>query len=218
MFTPSSHFAWSTTMKRAANSSSSLRRDSKKVNRSGAGKYSTKNANDVIWNGKLSSLGHTSSESEHNCAFSLILGVPRLPLEPVVSPGKEVRPSLKQSVVTCGSSKSHLGCASINWLSRSMTVAKIRKYESQDNKIPKTQEDQLEYLMDKFSLTNLKAAYFVTSGKIGVDISSVMLPNKARKDNVISYFIARIYDHQSMMYDDTRSAYRWDFWQLDKVL
>jgi hypothetical protein len=89
-----------------------------------------------------------------------------------------------------------------------MTVAKIRKYESQDNKIPKTQEDQLEYLMDKFSLTNLKAAYFVTSGKIGVDISSVMLPNKARKDNVISYFIARIYDHQSMMYDDTRSAYR----------
>jgi hypothetical protein len=45
-----------------------------------------------------------------------------------------------------------------------MTVAKICKYESQDDKIPKTQEDQLEYLMDKFSLTNLKAGYFVTSG------------------------------------------------------
>ncbi len=73
-----------------------------------------------------------------------------------------------------------------------MTVAKIRKYKSQDNKIPKTQEDQLEYLMDKFSLTNLKAAHFVTSGKIGVDISSVMLPNKVRKDTVISYFIAMI--------------------------
>ncbi len=126
----------------------------------------------------------------------------------VVSPGKEVRPSSKQSVVTCGSSKRCLGCASINWLSRSMMVAKIRKYEYQDDKIPKTQEDQLEYLMDKFSLTNLKAAYFVTSGKIGVDISSVMLPNKAQKDTVISYFIAMIYDHRSMMYDDTRSAYR----------
>jgi hypothetical protein len=89
-----------------------------------------------------------------------------------------------------------------------MTVAEICKYKSQDDKIPKTQEDQLKYLMDKFSLTDLKAVYFVTSGKIGVDISSVMLPNKARKDTVLSYFIAMIYDHRSMMYDDTRSAYR----------
>jgi hypothetical protein len=182
-------------MKRAANSSSSLHRNPKKVNHSSAGKYRAKNANDVIQNGKLSSLGRASSESECNRAFSLIPGVPRLPLTPVVSPGKEVRPSSKQIAVTRGSSKSCLGCVSINWLSRSMTVAKIRKYESQDDKIPKTQEDQLEYLMDKFSPTNLKAAYFVTSGKIGVDISSVMLPNKARKDTVIFYFIAMIYDH-----------------------
>jgi hypothetical protein len=112
-------------------------------------------------------------------AFSLIPGVPRLPLPPVVSPGKEVRSSSKQSVGMRGSSKSRLGCASINWLSPSMMVAKICKYESQDGKISKTQEDQHEYLMDKFSLTNLKVAYFFTSGKIGVDISSVMLPNKA---------------------------------------
>ncbi len=186
----------------------SLCRDSKKVTRSGTGKYHAKNANDVIQNDKLSSLGRASSESECNRAFSLIPGVPRLPLPPVVSPGKEVRPSLKQSVVTRGSSKSHLGFAPINWLSRSMTVAEICKYKSQDDKIPKTQEDQLKYLMDKFYLTNLKAAYFITSSKIGVDISSVMLPNKARKDTVISYFIAMIYDHRSMMYDDTRSAYR----------
>jgi hypothetical protein len=179
-------------MKRAANSLLSLCRDSKKVNRSGAGKYRAKNANDVIRNGKLLQLGRTSSESEHDQAFSLISGVPRLPLLPVVSPGKEICSSSKQSAVTHGSSKSRLGCASINRLSCSMTVAKIRKYKSQDNKIPKTQEDQLEYLMDKFSLTNLKAAHFVTSGKIGVDISSVMLPNKVRKDTVISYFIAMI--------------------------
>ncbi len=164
MFTPSSHFAWSTTMKWAANSLSSIRRDSKKVNHSGAEKYCAKKANDVIQNGKLLSLGCASSESERDRAFSSIPGVPRLPLPPVVSPGKEVCPSSKQSVVTRGSSKSCLGCASINWLSRSMTVAKICKYESQDDKIPKTQEDQLEYLMDKFSLTNLKAGYFVTSG------------------------------------------------------
>jgi hypothetical protein len=114
-------------MKRAANSSLSLCHDSKKVNHSGTGKYRAKNANDVIQNGKLSSLGHVSSESERDRAFSLILGVPRLLLPPVVSPGKEVRPSSKQSVVTRGSSKSPLGCVSINWLSHSMMVAKICK-------------------------------------------------------------------------------------------
>ncbi len=100
--------------------------------------FALKNANKAIQNGKLLSLGRASSESERNRAFSLILRVPILPLLPVVSPGKEVRPSSKQSVVTRGSSKSRLGCASINWLSRSMTVAKICKYESQDDKIPKT--------------------------------------------------------------------------------
>ena len=67
-----------------------------------------------------------------------------------------------------------------------MMVAKICKYESQDDMIPKTQEDQLKYLMDKFTLTDLKTAYHVTAGKIGVDMSSVMLPYKVQKDTVIS--------------------------------
>ena len=89
-----------------------------------------------------------------------------------------------------------------------MTIAEIRKYESEDDMIPKSQEDQLEYLMDKFSLADLKSAYHVTVGKIGVDISSVLLPYNARKDAVISYFIAMIYDHHSMMYNDTRSTFR----------
>ena len=89
-----------------------------------------------------------------------------------------------------------------------MTVAEIREYESEDDMIPKSQEDQLEYLMDKFSLADLKSAYHVMAGKIGVDISSVLLPYNVRKDAVISYFIAMIYDHRSMMYNDTRSAFR----------
>jgi len=44
-----------------------------------------------------------------------------------------------------------------------MTIAEIRKYESEDDMIPKSQEDQLEYLMDKFSLADLKSAYHVTT-------------------------------------------------------
>jgi len=90
-----------------------------------------------------------------------------------------------------------------------MTVAKIRKYESEDDMTPKSQEDQLEYyLMDKFSLADLQSAYRVKACKIGVDISSVLLPYNARKDTIMSYFIAIIYDHRSMMYNDTWSMFR----------
>jgi hypothetical protein len=115
-----------------------------------------KRLNWVCTNGKLSSVGVCMSSKAE-----------QLPL--VVSPDKEVRPSSKQSVVTQGFAKSRLGCVSINWLSQSSMIAEICKYESQESMIPKTQEDQLESLMDKFSLTDLKAAYFVTSGKIGVE-------------------------------------------------
>jgi hypothetical protein len=186
IFPPSSHFASNTTMKRANESTSLHRSNLKKLNRSGVGAHCAKDVNKVNRNGKSSSLGHASSESECNRAFSLIPRVLRFLLPPVISPGKEDHSSLKQSVVTRGSSESRLGCASFNWLSRSMMVAKICKYESQDDMIPKTQEDQLKYLMDKFTLTNLKTAYHVTAGKIGVDMSSVMLPYKVQKDTVIS--------------------------------
>ncbi len=89
-----------------------------------------------------------------------------------------------------------------------MMLSEIYKYESNKERIPKTTEDQLEFLMDKFSLPDLKSAYYVTAGKIGVDPTSVTLPYNARKDAVVTLFIAMIYDHRSMMYDDTRNAYR----------
>ena len=195
-------------MKRAGDSSSLDRSDSKKRQiRSNAERRKSKHANEQ--GGKSSSADRASSLSERSRSLSLSPEVPRFPVPTVVSPGKSVRSFLNQSIaVKHGSSKSRLGCASINWLSCSMTIAEIRKYESEDDMIPKSQEDQLEYLMDKFSLTDLKSAYHVTAGKIGVDISSVLLPYNARKDAVISYFIAMIYDHRSMMYNDTRSAFR----------
>ena len=195
-------------MKRAGDSSSLDRSDSKKRQiRSNAERRKSKHANEQ--GGKSSSADRASSLSERSRSLSLSPEVPRFPVPTVVSPGKSVRSFLNQSIaVKHGSSKSRLGCASINWLSCSMTIAEIRKYESEDDMIPKSQEDQLEYLMDKFSVADLKSAYHVTAGKIGVDISSVLLPYNARKDAVMSYFIAMIYDHRSMMYNNTQSAFR----------
>jgi len=160
-------------MKRAGDSSSLDRSDSKKRQiRSNAERRKSKHANEQ--GGKSSSADRASSLSERSRSLSLSPEVPRFPVPTVVSPGKSVRSFLNQSIaVKHGSSKSRLGCASINWLSCSMTIAEIRKYESEDDMIAKSQEDQLEYLMDKFTVADLKTAYHVTAGKIGVEISSV---------------------------------------------
>jgi hypothetical protein len=65
-------------------------------------------------------------------------------------------------------------------------------------------------LIEKFSLSDLKSAYFVTMGKVGIeDPSEITLPNNARKETVISSFISRIYNHRCMMYDYTENAFWW---------
>ncbi len=126
----------------------------------------------------------------------------------------DVRSYSRQIVATRTSSDSTLNCIAIDWLSPSITQAKISKYQSDEDSVLKSTEDQLEFLMDKFTIPELKSAYYVTAGKIGADPTSVTLPEKARKDGVVKLFIAMIYDHRSMMYDDTRSAHRQSGFQM----
>jgi hypothetical protein len=116
------------------------------------------------------------------------------------TPSKSVLP-LSSSTV------SRLHCASINWLSRLMVHAEILKYESNENEIHKCQEDQLKYLMSKFGSPELKVAYHCIAGKLGLEYTSVQLPYNPKKDAVISYFIALIFDHRSMMYDSSSDAH-----------
>jgi hypothetical protein len=89
-----------------------------------------------------------------------------------------------------------------------MILSEIRKYKPNEERIPMTTEDALEFLMEKFSLPDLKSAYYVTAGKVGMDPTSVLLPYNTKKDIVVALFIAMIYDHRSMMYDNTRSTHR----------
>jgi hypothetical protein len=117
------------------------------------------------------------------------------------------------SVVPPNQSKSksnviYLKCVAINWLNQDGTKKEVCKYVKFDVDVPLTQEDQLEMLMEKFSLADLKLAYFVTMGKFGIeDPSGIILPNNARKVTVISSFISLIYDNRCMMYDYTENAF-----------
>ncbi len=125
----------------------------------------------------------------------------------VVTPGKD-NCSSKSFESTKFSTEDRLKCAAIDWFSPTMVTAELLKYESDEDKIPKVQEDQLELLMQKFKLDNLKATYYMIAGKIGANEDSVLLPYNAGAKIVIPIFIAMIYDHRSMMYDRFKDAKR----------
>ncbi len=102
----------------------------------------------------------------------------------------------------------HLQCIAINWLNQDATTNEVCKYVKYDVDVPLTQEDQLEMLMEKLSLTELKSAYFVTMGKVGLeDPSVIMLPYNAHNESVISLFISLIYNHRCMLYDDKENVF-----------
>ena len=113
----------------------------------------------------------------------------------VVSPIQSKSNTIKSNLV-------YLKCIAINWLNQDATLKEVCKYVKYDVDVPLTQEDQLKMLMEKFSLAELKSAYFVTMGKVGLKgPSEIMLPYNARNETVISLFISLIYDHRCMMYD-----------------
>jgi hypothetical protein len=133
---------------------------------------------------------------------------------PAANGGQSAGDTTIVSVVSPNQSKSksnviYLKCVTINWLIQDATKKEVCKYVKFDVDFPLTQEDQLEMLMEKFTLADLKSAYFVTMGKVGIeDPSEIILPNNACKETVISSFISLIYDHRCMMYDYTENAFR----------
>jgi len=98
-----------------------------------------------------------------------------------------------------------LGCIAIDWLTPSIVHAELLKHLTDDESVPKSTEDQLDLLMNKFPLPELKSAYYMTMGKLGADVKSETLPFNPRTDAVKEAFITMIYDHRSMLYDGLNS-------------
>jgi hypothetical protein len=98
-----------------------------------------------------------------------------------------------------------LSCIAIDWLTPSIVHTELLKHISDDESFPKSTEDQLDLLMNKFPLPELKSAYYMTMGKLGADVKSETLPFNAWTEAVKEAFIAMIYDHRSMMYDGLNS-------------
>jgi hypothetical protein len=122
---------------------------------------------------------------------------------PIVSPQKGDLSSMKKI-----SGNEPMSCVAIDWLSPTIVEAEVRKYQLENDNIPEKQEDRLEFLMLKFKLEHLKAAYYITASKVGSNIESIQLKYNARMADVTNRFISLIYDHRSMMYDGSQDAYR----------
>ena len=83
-----------------------------------------------------------------------------------MSPVKLDWHSYKKSATKRINSDNCLACTLINLLRKDAMIAEICKYVHYNDSIPNLQEDQLQFLMDKFNLQKLKQAYLITLGKI----------------------------------------------------
>ena len=72
-----------------------------------------------------------------------------------------------------------LSCIADNWLSPTVVRAELQKHLSDDQSVPMSTEDQLDFLMNNFPLPKLKSAYHFTMGKLGADVKPVnFLPQR----------------------------------------
>ena len=130
-------------MKRANNTTSSHCSATQKIHRSDLGGHHAKYANKENQNGKLSLLSCVSNDSgrdcvslSRNCTTSSIFVVQKIQPAPAVTPSKDDHSSSRQIVATRTSRDNSLGCISLNWLSRSMMLSKIRKYKVRQRMYP----------------------------------------------------------------------------------
>ena len=151
-------------------------------------------------------MSHASSKHKSKAALPSSIALRKAPFEKSeLSKSNKRHASLKYSKSAKLVPVTTLGCIAIDWLTPSIVHAELLKHLTDDESVPKSTEDQLDLLMNKFPLPELKSAYYMTMGKLGADVKSKTLPFNARTDAVKEAFIAMIYDHRSMMYDGLNS-------------
>ena len=85
---------------------------------------------------------------------------------PLISPDGKVNSNTRHRNHSSSVKKNveHLPPVSINWLDQQATYDELRTYIRYDVDVPLTQEDQLELLMDKFTLRRFEGSFYYHIG------------------------------------------------------
>jgi hypothetical protein len=126
----------------------------------------------------------------------------RLLLTDIEKPKKKT----PEDPITKTTKEARLAAYKIDWFNSASTKNKILKHLSIKN-LPATQEEQLAYLLGKYTASDIKTAFADTISKVGEAARKAFYPLPLRKEKLVNKFLELIYDGKSMMVDNSKNSF-----------
>ena len=96
----------------------------------------------------------------------------------------------------------------INFIDPKDVKSKCLKYLTDADDIPRGQENQLSFLVNKFKPRDIQLSFIKLITIIGGSALKAFLPIATTKSQIVKNFLCLIYDHKSMMIDTVKTSYR----------
>jgi hypothetical protein len=96
----------------------------------------------------------------------------------------------------------------INFFDSRITKDECFKYLNSNEELPRTQEEQLRYLLNQFSLPDLKIAFTIATTKLDKNAIKVYYPIPNTKKKLMLSFLGLVFDKRSIMADVSKKSYR----------
>jgi hypothetical protein len=96
----------------------------------------------------------------------------------------------------------------INFFDFTITKHECFKYLKSNKELPRTQEDQLRFLFNQFSFSDLKTAFTIASTTLDKNAMKVYYPIPYTKKKLMTSFLGLVFDRRSIMADVSKNTYR----------
>ncbi len=97
----------------------------------------------------------------------------------------------------------------INFFNFTITKHECFKYVKSNKELPCTQEDQLRFLFNQFSFSDLKTAFTIAITTDDKNAIKVYYPIPNTKKKLMTCFLGLVFDRRSIMADVSKNTYRW---------
>ncbi len=96
----------------------------------------------------------------------------------------------------------------INFFNFTITKHECFKYLKSKEELPCTQEDQLCFLFNQFSFSDVKTAFTIATTTLNKNAMKVYYPIPNTKKKLMTSFLGLVLDRRSIMADVSKNAYR----------
>jgi len=149
----------------------------------------------------LTFAAQSSSKDIPKCSPSLKKPVSKTPQRKINFADTVVPQSTKQLEVK-------LPPEQIDFFDFTITKHECFKYLKSNEELPRTQEDQLCFLFNQFSFSDLKTAFTIATTTLDKNAMKVYYPIPNTKKKLMTSFLGLVFDRRSIMADVSKNTYR----------